>query len=75
MSTLEEAVRGLIGTEMNWGPIHICQRLYEGFPIILVFCDVVKKASEYSLVVSIGLATGLRMVRRSMEVFTTRQGV
>lgn len=36
--------------------------------------DVMQKTSEYCLVVSLDWKAGLRIVRRSCEVFNTKQG-
>lgn len=66
-------------TGFNWycgGPdiIRICLQLYKDVPIILIFCDVMSKVSENRHVLSVGLADGFWMVRRSDDVLSTEQG-
>lgn len=73
MSIKLEAVRSLIGTAVSLGIVRLCQMLYEGVPILFMFCDIILKASEDRHVVCHGLAVGLRMIRRSHEVLNTEQ--
>lgn len=74
MSTKDEAVSGFIGTVVGLGVIRICQWLYEIVSIFLVFHVVILKASENVFVISLGFDARLRIVRRSGEMFYTKQG-
>lgn len=59
---------------MGLGTIWISQRLYKGVPIFFVFRDVMMKESEDRLVLSLDLAASFRMVRRSGEIFSNKEG-
>lgn len=74
MSTKYEAVQGLVCSPVDLDVTRICSRLYEGFSIFLVFCDVISKASEDRLVLFLGLAAALRMVRGSGLVLSIKKG-
>lgn len=73
MSTIGEAMQGFIGTAVDSSIKRICQRLYEDVPIIMVFRDVVSKASEYRVVLSLDRAADLRTIRFFGEVLYTKQ--
>lgn len=73
MLTKDETVRGLISTSVDLGATRISQRLYNGSQISLMFHEVRSKANEDRLVVSLSLVARLRTVRRSGEVFYTKQ--
>lgn len=73
MSNKDRALQGLIGTALDLDIICICQRLNEGVPNILVFRDVMLKASDNRVIVFHGLAVGLQMVRSRCLVFKTKQ--
>lgn len=75
MLNKDEAERGLISTSDDLGFILICQRFHESVPICLVSRDVMSKSVVDRRVVSLDLAVGLRMGRRSGEVFTTKGGL
>lgn len=60
MSTMQEAVRSLIGTSVGLGVIRVCQRLYENVPICLVSRDEMSRESEDRLVVALGLSANCR---------------
>lgn len=57
---------------MHLGDIRIFQRLHKSFPILSVLRDVASKEKEDCLIVSFGLTVGIRMVRRSLEVFNAK---
>lgn len=73
MPTKEEPLRGFIDN-VGLGVTRICQRLYEGLTIFLMFSDILLKASESHLPVSPALAVGLRRVRGNSEVFSAMEG-
>lgn len=45
MTTIDEAVRGLISIVVDLCAVRICERLYKADPILLLFCDVISKAT------------------------------
>lgn len=73
MSTKNETVRGLIGIAVDLGVMCIYWGLYNGVPNVLVFHDMISKAIEDDLVLSLALATGLHMVRRSGDEPNTKE--
>lgn len=58
MLTKKGTVRGLVGTAVDLSAIQLCQRLFIGFQILLLFGDVILKVSEDRLVVSFSFGAG-----------------